>query len=322
MKISHAQILAGLLGVCVGDALGVPVEFTTREERMRSPVTTMQGYGTYNQPPGTWSDDSSLTFCLAESLCQGFSLDAIAQSFCLWHDQDYWTPHGIVFDIGMTTAAALRRLRWDHVSPLESGGRDERSNGNGSLMRILPMAFYYKSLEFSELIHRVHQVSSITHAHLRSQMSCGIYISIAIQLLERDDPETAYFKGIQKIQKLYNQPPYTSELDQFTRVFNREIAQLSMEEIQSGSYVVHTLEAALWCFLTSTSYSQSVLKAVNLGSDTDTTAAVTGGLAGLYYGVEQIPKEWRNQIARKDDIVELAKRLASVMAMGNGKFWE
>lgn len=317
MTISHAHVLAGLLGVCVGDALGVPVEFTTREERLRSPVTTMQGYGTYNQPPGTWSDDSSLTFCLAESLCQGFSLDAIAESFCLWHDQDYWTPHGIVFDIGMTTAAALRRLRWDQVSPLDSGGRDERSNGNGSLMRILPMAFYYKFLEFPELIKRVHQVSSITHAHLRSQMACGIYISIAMRLLAGDDPATAYFKGIKRIQKLYNQSPYTSELDNFARVFDGEIAQFPIEAIQSGSYVVHTLEAALWCFLTSTSYPQSVLKAVNLGSDTDTTAAVTGGLAGLYYGVEQIPQDWRDQIARKDDIVDLAKRLASTIASEN-----
>ncbi|MEQ9551952.1 MAG: ADP-ribosylglycohydrolase family protein [Coleofasciculus sp. G3-WIS-01] len=317
MKISHAQILAGLLGVCVGDALGVPVEFTTREERLREPVTSMQGYGTYNQPPGTWSDDSSLTFCLAESLCQGFSLDAIAQSFCRWHDQNYWTPHGTVFDIGMTTATALRHLRWDQVSPLESGCTDEMSNGNGSLMRILPMAFYYQSLEFPELIKRVHQVSSITHAHLRSQMACGIYISIAIRLLERDDPEPAYFKGIQRIQEIYNQPPYTSELDKFARILDGEIAQFPMEAIQSGSYVVHTLEAALWCFLTSTSYAQSVLKAVNLGSDTDTTAAVTGGLAGLYYGVEQIPQEWRDQIARKDDIVDLAQGLASAIASEN-----
>jgi len=317
METRQSQVLAGLLGVCVGDALGVPVEFTTREERMRSPVTSMQGYGTYNQPPGTWSDDSSLTFCLAESLCQGFSLDAIAQSFCRWHDQAYWTPHGKVFDIGMTTATAIRRLRWDQVSPLESGSTDEMSNGNGSLMRILPMAFYYKSLKFPELIQKTHQVSSITHAHLRSQMACSIYISIAIRLLEGDDPATAYFKGIQQIQKLYNQPPYTSELDQFTRVFDGEIAQLPMEEIQSSGYVIHSLEAALWCLLTSTSYAQSVLKAVNLGGDTDTTAAITGGLAGLYYGVEQIPQEWCDQIARKDDIIDLANRLASALASEN-----
>jgi ADP-ribosylglycohydrolase len=143
-------------------------------------------------------------------------------------------------------------------------------------------------------------------------MSCGIYISIAIQLLEGDDPATAYLKGIQRIQEIYNQPPYTSERDQFTRVFDGEIAQFPMETIQSSGYVVHSLEAALWCFLTSTSYAQSVLKAVNLGSDTDTTAAITGGLAGLYYGVEQIPQDWRDKIARKDDIVDLAKRLASV----------
>lgn len=311
METSEYQVLSGLLGLCVGDALGVPVEFTTRAERLRSPVTDMQGYGTYNQPPGTWSDDSSLTFCLAESLCDGFSLDAIAQSFCDWYDQGYWTPHGNVFDIGMTTARALSRLRWEDASPLESGSRDIRSNGNGSLMRILPMAFYYKSLDFPDLIERVHQVSAITHAHLYSQMSCGIYISIAIRLLEGDTPTCAYLTGIQQIQQLYNHPPYVSELNQFTRILDGEIAQLSIDTIQSSGYVIYTLEASLWCFLTSQSYAEAVLKAVNLGEDTDTTAAITGGLAGIYYGFQKIPKTWIYQIARKKDIVDLAKRLAS-----------
>jgi ADP-ribosylglycohydrolase len=173
--LTTTKTLSGLMGLCIGDALGVPVEFTSRVERIKSPVTSMQGYGTWNVPPGTWSDDSSLTFCLAECLCNGFSLDAIANSFSRWYHEAYWTAHGEVFDVGNTTFLAIAKrccLRQianykQGIPPLEAGGKTENSNGNGSLMRILPMAYYHKSLTFAELISRVHQVSCITHAHMR-----------------------------------------------------------------------------------------------------------------------------------------------------------
>jgi ADP-ribosyl-[dinitrogen reductase] hydrolase len=308
--LSTAKILSGLMGLCVGDALGVPVEFTSRAERVKSPVTSMLGYGTWNVPAGTWSDDSSLTFCLAECLCHGFSLEAIAHSFWRWYKKGYWTPYGEVFDIGGTTAEAIMRLD-EGTPPLEAGGNTERSNGNGSLMRILPMAFCYKNLDFPELILRTHQVSCITHAHLRSQIACGIYISIAVYLLEGADPQTAYRQGIERIHEIYSASEYTSEMGHFARVLGGEINYLPVEAIRSRGYVIDTLEASLWCLLNSSSYAEAVLKAVNLGDDTDTTGAVTGGLAGIYYGLENIPNEWIEQIARKQDIIDLAARLAS-----------
>ncbi|MTJ10271.1 MULTISPECIES: ADP-ribosylglycohydrolase family protein [unclassified Anabaena] len=306
------KVLSGLMGVCVGDALGVPVEFTSRAERMKSPVTTMLGYGTWNQPPGTWSDDSSLMFCLAASLCSGYSLDDIATSFCSWYRENYWTAHGNVFDIGNTTYQAIINLE-KGILPLEAGGRSEKSNGNGSLMRILPMAYLHETLSFPELINRVHQVSCITHGHLRSQMACGIYISMAIELLKGADLLTAYLQGVEQIQKIYNDSEYFEEKSHFQRVFSGKIAELPIEEINSGGYVIDTLEASIWCLLNSSSYAESVLKAVNLGGDTDTTAAVTGGLAGIYYGVENIPPEWVEQIARKQDIIDLASRFAAAL---------
>lgn len=305
-----AKTLSGLMGLCVGDALGVPVEFKSRAERVKSPVTSMQGYGTWDVPPGTWSDDSSLTFCLAECLCSGFSLDTIANSFWRWYNEAYWTAHGDVFDIGNTTFLAIVNWR-QGTPPLEAGGKSENSNGNGSLMRILPMAYCHKSLNLSELILRTHQVSCITHAHLRSQMACGIYISIAVSLLEDADKlQAAYLQGLQQINNIYSSSEYASEMRYFARVFSGEIAHLPVEEIRSSGYVVDTLEASLWCLLNSSSYAEAVLKAVNLGGDTDTTAAVTGGLAGIYYGMENIPPDWIKQIARKQDIINLAARLA------------
>ncbi|MCC5609427.1 ADP-ribosylglycohydrolase family protein [Nostoc sp. CHAB 5834] len=307
--LTATKTLSGLMGLCVGDALGVPVEFTSRAERVKSPVTTMQGYGTWNQPPGTWSDDSSLSFCLAECLCRGYSLDAIANSFWRWYKEAYWTPRGDVFDIGQTTHTAIMRLK-QGVVPHQAGGKVENSNGNGSLMRILPMAYCHRNFTLGELLARVHDVSAITHAHARSQMACGIYISIAVALLEGADLQTAYLQGLQDIQTIYSVREFLLEKPHFGRIFSGEIAKIPVEEINSGGYVIDTLESSLWCLLNSSSYSEAVLKAVNLGGDTDTTAAVTGGLAGIYYGVENIPKQWMNQIARRQDIIYLAERFA------------
>ncbi|HEY9779780.1 MAG TPA: ADP-ribosylglycohydrolase family protein [Leptolyngbyaceae cyanobacterium] len=312
MMQTPSKTLSGLMGLCVGDALGVPVEFSSRPEREKSPVTSMLGYGTWNQPPGTWSDDSSLTFCLAECLCSGFSLEEIASSFWRWYNEAYWTPYGEVFDVGNTTSGAIAEFHRG-VPPLEAGGKSEKSNGNGSLMRILPMAYCHKMLYFEELIQRTHQVSCITHAHVRSQIACGIYISIAVCLLQGLDLKSAYIQGLKNIQTIYCAAEYTSERPHFERVLGGKIANLPEDLIRSSGYVIDTLEASLWCLLNSSSYAEAVLKAVNLGSDTDTTAAVTGGLAGIYYQVNNIPAEWINRIARKQDVIELAARLEAAI---------
>ncbi|MGD1805285.1 ADP-ribosylglycohydrolase family protein [Dapis sp. BLCC M126] len=311
--MNNSQILSGLMGVCIGDALGVPVEFSSRHERTINPVTEMIGYGAHNQPPGTWSDDSSMTLCLAECLCDGFDLEAIAHSFYRWRYEDYWTPWGKVFDIGGTTAAAISRIKKGRPA-IEAGGRDDRNNGNGSLMRILPLAYTYKNTNFPELIQQVHDCSCITHGHLRSQMACGIYISIAICLLEGLEAKLAYLQGIENIKQIYSEEKYGAELHRFRKVLSGEVQNISLTGIHAGGYVLDTLEASLWCLLNTKSFAEAVLKAVNLGEDTDTTGAVTGGLAGIYYGIENIPNEWIEVIARKDDIFNLAARLENALS--------
>jgi ADP-ribosyl-[dinitrogen reductase] hydrolase len=307
------RILAGLMGVCIGDALGVPVEFTSRQDRILKPVTAMSGYGTYNQPPGTWSDDSSLTFCLAQAIVEvGFASDKLlqetARNFCRWYDEDYWTARHELFDIGGTTADAIENLKAG-VSPSEAGGKEDYCNGNGSLMRILPLAFGYQKVEFSQLIQLTHKISCLTHAHPRSQIACGIYVTMAINLLRGQQPLKAYHQAIALTEPLYQERPYVLELLYYQRLLAKETPQLSIDEIRSSGYVVDTLEASIWCLINSSSYAEAVLKAVNLGGDTDTTAAVTGGLAGIYYGFEAIPQKWLDAIARRDDVIDLAKRM-------------
>lgn len=301
------KVFGGLFGVCIGDALGVPVEFIERYELKENPIVDMVGYGQYNQPRGTWSDDSSLTFCLAESLLNGFDIQDIADKFCRWMQEGYWSPHGEVFDIGDATRNAIIRLQ-QGISPIDAGGKTEYNNGNGSLMRILPLAYFLKKLDIDKQFTTIHQVSCLTHGHFRSQMACGIYIQFAINLLNDNDLNPAYKKTKRVCNQYYSIEPYKSELHHFKRILELDISQLREDSIKSSSYVIDTLEASLWCLLNNKSYSDTVLTAVNLGEDTDTTGAVAGGLAGIYYSYKNIPQKWRDSVARVEDIADLCER--------------
>jgi len=303
-------IKSALFGVAVGDALGVPVEFKTREYLDSHPVADMTGFGTHKQPPGTWSDDSSLTFCLAEALTQGYDLNTIGQNFVNWYFRDHWTAREEVFDVGTETGEAIVRL-FRGIQPERSGDTAESSNGNGSLMRILPLVFWLLPKPLTERFEITRQVSSITHGHIRSIIACFYYLEFARLILEGREKFDIY-RDLQQVvsghlSALLIDP---AEVVVFDRLLKFDIHRLTKSEIRSGGYVIDTLEAAIWCLLTTGSYSEAVLRAVNLGQDTDTTAAVTGGLAGLLYGYDSIPEEWITQIARKDDIAELAERLA------------
>lgn len=304
-----------LLGVAVGDALGVPVEFKSRTELAVFPVTEMTGYGSHNQPPGTWSDDSSLTFCLAEELTRGYDLHAIGQSFRQWYFQGHWTAHGTAFDIGNTTYDALERLGIQGMAPDLAGGFSEFDNGNGSLMRILPLAFYTINLPIEERFARAKEVSSMTHAHFRSVMSCFLYLEFAHELMKGASPKEAHSALRTTAGEFFENKGYDKkEFGLFDRVLDSQFAKVSKSSIRGSGYVIHSLEASIWCLLNAASYEEAVLKAVNLGEDTDTTGAITGGLAGLYYGYENIPEAWLTTLARKEDIMELADKLSEKYA--------
>ncbi|MCE5346724.1 MAG: ADP-ribosylglycohydrolase family protein [Bacteroidales bacterium] len=298
-----------LFGVAVGDALGVPVEFKSRQYLKDNPVTGMIGYGSHNQPPGTWSDDSSMTFCLAEALTQNFDLNIIGQNFIKWFFNNYWTATGIVFDAGMATTVAILKL-YRGERPDLAGGIDESSNGNGSLMRISPLVFYIAQKPAVERFEITRQVSSITHGHIRSVVACFYYLEFARQLLTSKDKYQIYSNLQTEVTDyLLAFSVNPAETAFFDRLLKGNIFDLPEDSISSTGYVLHTLEAVIWCLMTTDSYSDAVLRAVNLGDDTDTTAAVTGGLAGLLYGYDCIPAEWIKTLARKDDIEELAERL-------------
>lgn len=301
------KIKAALFGMAVGDALGVPVEFKSREALRMSPVKDLTGHGSWDQPPGTWSDDSSLAFCLTESLIDGYDLKKIAGSFIQWYEKGYWGAHHKVFDVGGATRFAIERLM-NGASPAVSGGMMEEDNGNGSLMRILPLLFYIRGMDIIERYRYIKEVSGITHGHFRSVFPRFIYIELALHLLNGKDKRTAYSIMQNDVNDFSNKHNFNKkELSLFERILKGNIEKEQEDSIHSSGYVLHTLEASIWCLMNSRSYGETVLKAVNPGGDTDTTGCVTGGLAGLLYGFENIPENWYSNIARQKDITDLCR---------------
>ena len=293
------KVKDGITGLVVGDALGVPVEFTSKEVLDENPVTGMRGNGTYNMPKGTWSDDSSMTLATMQSIVQkdGIDYEDIMNEFSLFVHEDKYSQYH-TFDYGNTTINAI--INFDNgIDPLKCGGAGERDNGNGSLMRILPMAFIpgidYETIE---------NVSALTDAHERSRIACVLYIEIARSMLSEDLEILEHIeRACEKIREYYSD---SDELVHFKRIFENDL-----DEVESSGYVMKTLECVLNCLLTTSSFSEAVLKAVNYGRDTDTVGAICGGLAGIYYGFDDIPSEWVSDIPQIDKVFDLCNDFES-----------
>ncbi len=287
-QLNKRQAVDILLGFAIGDAMGVPVEFQSREELSRNPVTFYIGFGTHSVPPGTWSDDTSMTLATLDSFCFGLDYDDMMKKFCQWKDHGSYTATNQVFDIGITTEIALEQYKLGK-KPLECGCCGEFDNGNGSLMRIIPAVFYTRSrmngASLEEQLDVIHNVSALTHAHPRSKMACGIYFFVLNALLDKPCKKDSIPTGLKSAEEYYrDSAEFCSEYLSFKRLFAAHFKDTPEQEIRSSGYVVDTLEAAVWCVLNTDTYEDCILKAVNLGNDTDTVAAIAGGLAGCLYG--------------------------------------
>ena len=309
--------LNGIMGVVVGDALGCPVQFESRKEVARHPVTGMRGYGTFNLPEGSWTDDSSLTIALLESIRRTgkIDLDDIMENFMKWLYDGEFTPYGESYDIGRGTMQAINRYRKNRKAQ-KCGGDEEWNNGNGSLMRIMPACIYCTVMESSgmysdrDAIDAIHSVGGLTHAHIRSNIACGLYFFMAKYILFREGSlQESILEGLTQGFAFYESYLADKEnLHYYDRLKDLEtFKSLPAEKIKSTGYVVDALEAAVWSLITTDSFDQALLKAVNLGDDTDTVGAIAGGLAGLYYGYDSIPEEWLSAIKRREWIEEMCE---------------
>jgi ADP-ribosyl-[dinitrogen reductase] hydrolase len=303
------RILGGLWGSLVGDALGVPVEFMDRATVQADPVAEMREYGTHHQPKGTWSDDGALILCTADSLVNHeFNLADMGERFVRWMNDGLWTAWGEPFDVGCATSTALLRIA--HGTPAhEAGSLHEDSNGNGSLMRILPVVLRFSAEPIELFADRVEKVSAITHGHPRSRMACVFYGLVVRKLLMGWQAQVALDSARADFSALYKG---SASFARFRHILEDNLANLPEGEIFSTGYVLHTLHASLWCLLTTQSFRECVLRGVNLGGDTDTTGCVSGGLAGLAYGMNSIASDWIGHLPRKTDVDCLFEKFVGV----------
>ena len=266
-KTARLQIVRSvMLGHAIADAMGVPVEFSDRSDRRRDPVTGYRGYGAHDVPAGTWSDDTSMALATLDSLAHGLDYTDMMERFCDWKLHAAYTATGVVFDMGITTSKELSQFK-QGVPALSCGLSGEYDNGNGSLMRIIPAALYCKyacaDLSLDERLAIIHNVSALTHSHPRSQMGCGIYALILMELC--DGRGIAGIQtGIDRAKRYYEaNPVFSKELGSYARILNclsiMDFARMPEDEIKSGGYVVSTLEAALWCVLNTNNYRDCVL---------------------------------------------------------------
>lgn len=282
-----------LLGLAVGDALGTTLEFRPRGSF--NPLTDMVGGGHFCLPKGHWTDDTSMALCLAHSLlaCAGFDAHDQMQRYCNWLDHGYMSSIGCCFDVGTTVSAALRRFQ-KNGEPY-AGSTARWSSGNGSIMRLAPVAIAYAGQP--QLAERARDSSRTTHGSPLCLDSCA-YLSQLLALLLQGAGKAAL--------ALLDYQATTPEVAALAQGRWRN---KSYAELRGSGFVIDSLEAALWCFAHSHSYDQCVLAAANLGDDADTTAAVAGQLAGACYGASGIRSDWRAALHRHDEIQQLADQL-------------
>lgn len=303
----------GLFGFVIGDALGVPVEFMSRENLDRNKVTDMIGFGSHSQPEGTWSDDTSMTIATMDSISKNncIDYDDIMKNFASWYQKAEYTATDKLFDIGISTRNAINKYVYG-IPATSCGGIEIYTNGNGSLMRMLPFALYlFKSnLSREEEVRIIKNASSLTHAHEISVLGCLIYVDYLKLLMQGYDKEKAYdeLKNIK-----YDDYFEFMTIAKYSRILNDDLKNFHRDDIKSTGYVIDTLEASIWCTLKSNNYEEAILKAVNLGDDTDTVGAITGSINGILYGYESIPKKWIDILKKKDYIESLCESYTNAL---------
>lgn len=298
----------GIIGLALADAMGVPVEFQSREVLRQSPVTTVEGYGTYNMPEGCWSDDTSLTIATMDAIIKNSgsitkkTYNDIGNNFASYAFSGSFTPTDKMFDIGNTTWDAIMKF-CTGTPATKAGGNGPYNAGNGALMRILPIAYYahHNNLSDMETLKTVAKISSITHRLPTCILGSYIYTQFSKALLSGKSKEEAYH-----IMQASDYSIFSEDLlMEYYRVLCDDISRFSEDEISSKGKTRPTLEAALWSFMNADNYDSAILKAINLGDDTDTVGACTGGLAGLYYGAGSINPQWLSKLKKSKYLEDL-----------------
>ena len=309
MKVKDA-----IIGHAIGDAFGVPLEFRERESLINNPVTEMTEFGSHHVPKGCWSDDTSMEIATIDSFIEKrkFDYDDIMQKFAKWFKEGAYSATGFAFDIGTTCGFAINNYKHG-TKALECGLNDIYSNGNGSLMRILPVALYcyYQNLKEEEIVELTNNISSLTHNHSISKLGCLIYVRYIMFLLQGLSKENAYL-NIKALDYLKYYDEETINL--YNRILKNNINEYNIDAIKSTGYVISSLEASLWVILNTNNFKDAIIKAANLGGDADTISAITGSMAGIIYGLDNIPQHWLESLLKKDYLLDLATKFEMLIS--------
>ena len=308
----------GLLGLAIGDALGVPYEFMDKKKIEKLEIKDMVGSDTPHEglgqwssviPSGSWSDDTSMTLATMTAMIEDkgeIIYTTMMNHYIDWLTKGKYTSLDKAFGLGNITYQAIKRYT-KGVKPPQCGGTGIRDNGNGSLMRILPLSLYciMNELTESETKNIISESSAITHGHDISKMSCFIYTEFLKYLLEKKDPDLA----LDEVKKIDYSLYFSKEaIKEHDKILKKDFKNKDFQEIVGSGYVVDTLECALYSILNTDSYEEAVKMAIKTGYDTDTIAAVTGSIAGIMYGYQSIPKNWIDKLKKKDDLVDIANK--------------
>lgn len=285
-----------LLGLATGDAVGTTVEFQPRGTF--TAVTDMVGGGPFDLNAGEWTDDTSMALCLAASLLHSHGCDATDQMnrYVNWWQHGYMSSNGVCFDIGNTTRQAL--MRYQQTADPFSGNPDPYAAGNGSIMRLAPVVLFYAPDE-TAVAHYSGESSRTTHAAAECVDACRYLGLVLLRTLN----------GGSKLDILADCAPHLLQSAKIKEIAAGSYVTKTIDYIRGSGYVVESLEAALWCFLTTDSFETAVLTATNLGDDADTTAAICGQVAGAYYGESGIPPRWLQKLVMADEIRTMADQL-------------
>ncbi len=305
MKVRRDRLAGGLFGLLIGDALGVPYEFSPPDKIPDARLIEMVPPKDFRRahrgvPAGTWSDDGAQALCLLASLLSQGHLDPVdfSRRLLAWYEEGYMAVDGRVFDVGVQTTTALRALMGG-ASPLEAGPTEERNNGNGSLMRVLPLALWHQGSD-GELVEDAYKQSRVTHGHARSRVCCALYCLWARRILA--DHAHPWIDALATMRALIQAGSAEEEALEF------HIRPDDPPEGQGSGYVVDTLRSARMV-ADSGSFETSVRAAISLGHDTDTTACVAGGVVGLRDGYESVPARWRDALRGRELVEPLLDQL-------------
>jgi len=306
------RLAGGVWGHLVGDAVGVPYEFRSVAAIAADGPVRFGATGTYGVPPGTWSDDGALMLALLDSLLtNGFDLEDQGRTALAWRQRGEYTPDRVVFDIGNTTSQALDAIAAG-TPAANAGPTDEYSCGNGSLMRILPIALVERDLLDTALADNAWRASRVTHGHPSAQIACSMYTLIAMRLLagERDRPAALRYAAEWHRSSRSISARSSDEVDDeaWRAALDHLLAQ--RDEPHGGHGRVWDSFWSAWnAFAGAATYQQAIERAIAYGNDTDTTAAIAGGLAGIYWGIDGIPAEWRAGMRGPEVVDPLVDRL-------------